>query len=85
MKSNPHPPPRLPLTGGAVENLPLGTPARLVEGKDGHEIRVAALAGVAALVAGGVADDLAAVAPLDEGLVAVGVKDRIPCQRAVPW
>lgn len=68
-----------------VENWSVGTPASLVEGERRHQIRVATLAGEGAVVAGGVADPLAAIASLNEGLVAVGVRDRFPCQRAVSF
>lgn len=68
-----------------VENWSLRTPASLVEGEHRHQIRVATLAGEGAVVAGGVADPLAAITALNEGLVAVGVRDCFPCERAVSF
>lgn len=76
---------QLLLTGGMVEKRSLGTPASLVEGEHRHQIHVATLAGEGAVVAGGVADPLTAITSLDEGLVAVGVRDRFPRQRAVSF
>lgn len=75
--------PVLPLTGGVVEVLSRRTGAGLVEREHRHHVRVAAPAVVGAVVAGGVACLLAAVAPLDEGHEAVGVGHRVPRQRAV--
>jgi len=71
------------LTGGVVENRPLGTAANVVERKHRHQVRVAALAVVGAVVAGGVEGLVGAGAARDEDPVAVGVKRRIPGQRAV--
>lgn len=73
------------LTGGVVEDLSFGAHASLVEGKHRHQERVAALAVEGAVGAGGVAGFLAAVASLDEGLVAVSVRHRVPRERAVSF
>lgn len=75
--------PQLLLTGGIVENMSVRTPASLIECKHRHQVCVATLAVVGAVAACGVARLLAAVASLDEGLIAVGIWHRVPCQRAV--
>lgn len=73
------------LTGGIVEDLPLRAAASPVEGGHGHQVRVATHAVVGAVVAGGVAGLLGAVAFVDKGLVAVGMRRRVPSQRAVSF
>lgn len=77
--------PLLLLTGGIVESLPRRTGASLVECEHRHQVRVATLAVVVAVVAGGVTDLLATVTSLDEGRVAVSMKHRVPGQRAVSF
>lgn len=78
-------PPQLLLTGGIVENLSLRTSASVVESKHRHEVRVATVAVVATVVAGGVAGLLAAVTSLNEGCVAVRMWHLVPRQRAVSF
>lgn len=76
---------QLLLTGGIVENLSFRTPASLVKSEHRHQVCVATLAVVGAVVAGGVAGLLAAVTSLDEGLVAVSIRHHVPRQCAVSF
>lgn len=71
-------------TGGVVEDLSFRTPAGLVERKHRHHIRVATLALVGTVVAGGVAARLVnTVCSFDEGFVAVSIRHRVPCKHTV--
>lgn len=76
---------KVPLTGGIVENLSFRTPASLVKCEHRHQVCVATLAVVGAVVAGGVAGLLTAVTALDEGLIAVSIRRYVPRQRAVSF
>lgn len=73
------------LTCSVVENRPLGTAASQVVRQHRHQVGVATLALICAVVAGGVAGCLTAITFFDKGLIAVCVRYRVPRQRAVSY
>lgn len=68
-----------------VKNFSFRTATSLVVREHGHQVGVATLAVVCAVVYGGVAALLTTITSLNEGLVAVGVKNRFPFKGAVPF
>lgn len=76
---------KVPLTSCVVENLSVTTPACLVKCEHRHQVRVATLAVIGAVVAGCVAGLLAAVTSLDKGFIAISIWHLVPRQRAVSF